>query len=620
MQNKTLGKESALQLIQDKAIYAFNSLTREAWLENFNKNERYKRGDQWHDPVLNKQIKEMGAIPFTMNIIRPEIDKYLSLIIRATKRVGFAPTNNSENDKNKANILKYWSMNVLTQNEYPFYSQLKIEDTIVGGLGCSEFYYENGKYSYKYKNPRECYPDPDDLTPRMDNQNTIVCSQYINSQELKNKYPNHKKFFDDLVDDSKRYPDDSNNYSIFLNDNSSNNNYSYNYSMFLNDDIKNKNWIRGKSIRVVEVYYKKNVKYFECVGVVKSPSEKSAGEQFEIGDFIVFETFDEQFAIDNAYENQIEEKIGTRIYKGVYVQDTLLEHGPIPEQMPNQKYLPILFMVYKRDYMGVPYGLIDDLIPRQNVKNLNITTFMHYKDAKLLIASNSQGDVGKNLDYIIEQTSKKRGAIFLPEAEKAQLLDNNKNSQQDLSLLQYLDADWQRATNLYDEFSGMINRETSGAAVQQLTLNTINSHNFLMLAYNHMVVTEGRLMLDTLKGTKNIDQIVKYYKNGKNETHKLDSEISLLNFEVYPEASPNFSSTVEEEKMIFNQISSSQNPSYYLNSPLFLQQIGVSEETAYAWAEEWHRIKIAEQKIAMEAQLEMQQMRQMQQQESKNQS
>lgn len=599
MQDMTVGKRKALQLLQDKALYAFNSQVRSQWLETFNTNDRYKRGDQWHNPILNDQIREMGAVPFTMNIIRPEIDKYLSLLIRATKRVGFAPTNNLEYDKNKANILKYWSMNVLTQNRHPFYSQLKIEDTIVGGLGCSEFYYENDKYVYKYKNPRECYPDPDDLSPRLDNQNTIVCTSYVNVQELKNKYPKHKEYLNDLVDISKSNPDD----------------YNFNFSSFIDTDIKNANWTRGKSIRIVEVYYKKNVKYFQCIGLTNS-----IDEEIDIRDTIVFETFDEQFAIDNAYENQIEVKTGTRIYKGVYTQDTLLEHGPIPEQVPNQKYLPVIFMVYKRDYMGVPYGLIDDLLPRQDVKNLNITTFMHYKDSKLLIAQGSQVDMGKNTEYIIDQTTKKRGVIFLHEAEKAQLVDNNKNSQQDLSLLQYLDSDWQRATNLYDEFSGMINRETSGAAVQQLTLNTINSHNFLMLAYNHMIVSEGRLMLDTLKGTKDIEQLVRYYKGGKDEVATLDSEIALLNFEVYPEASPNFSSTVEEEKMLFNQISSSQNPAFYLNSPIFLEQIGVSEETAYTWAAEWHRIKIAEQKIAMEAQLEMQQqqMQMQQQQEQQN--
>lgn len=601
---QTIGKRKALQLLQDKALYAFNSHVRRNWLENFNRNDRYKRGDQWHNEILNEQIKDMGAVPFTMNIIRPEIDKYLSLIIRATKRVGFAPTTNLEYDKNKANILKYWSMNVLTQNQHPFYSQLKIEDTIVGGLGCSEFYYENGKYIYKYRNPREVYPDPDDLSPRMDNQNTIICSHYVNIQELKSKYPKHKEYFNDQIDISKSNPDDI---SIGL-------------SGFLDVDIRNANWIRGKSLRVVEVYYKKNVKYFECTGLVQTLSADENPERIPIYDPVTFQTFDEQFAIDNADNNQIEVKTGTRIYKGVYIEDTLLEHGPILEQVPNQKYMPIIFMVYKRDFMGTPYGLIDDLLPRQDVKNLNITTFMHFKDSKLLIAEGSQLDMGRNIDYIVEQLNKKRGAIFVTSAEKTQMIDNNKNSQQDLSLLQYLDGDWQRATNLYDEFSGMINRETSGAAVQQLTLNTINSHNFLMLAYNHMIVSEGRLMLDTLKGTKDMEQMVRYYKNGKNEIDKLDSDISLLNFEVYPEASPNFSSTVEEEKMLFNQISSSPNPAFYLNSPIFLEQIGVSEETAYNWSEEWYRVKITEQKIAMQAQLEMQQqqMQMQQQQEQQN--
>jgi hypothetical protein len=122
-----------------------------------------------------------------------------------------------------------------------------------------------------------------------------------------------------------------------------------------------------------------------------------------------------------------------------------------------------------------------------------------------------------------------------------------------------------------------------------------------------MLVSEGTLMLDTLKGTENISQLVRFYKMGKNQTEYLDSSISLLNFEVYPEAAPNFSSTVEEEKFMFREISTSPNPQFYLNSEYFLKMIGFSDKTAFELSQEWRRVKIDEMTLQMEAQLQMQQ-------------
>lgn len=586
----TIGKTNALLKLQAMANYAFTSDVRRRWLDTYTKVSMYKRGDQWLDDTLNKQVEEMGAIKHTLNVIKPEMDKYLSLIIRSAKKIGYSPTNTSEYDKKMSNILKYWAMNVLTKNQYSFYSQLKVEDFIAAGLGASEFTYKDGNYFYENRSPLECFPDPDDFSARLDNQNTTVSTRYVHVQDLIKEYPNHKKFLLDMVDIDTETADD----------------YLQSLSTLINLDVERSNWIRGKSIRIVEVYYKKLVKYYSCKTNIILDNEN---EMYQEGKILNFETFDENLALEKSNDGKVEIKNGTRIYKGVYVENTLLYHAPIESQIPNQKYMPIIFAVYKRDHMGTPYGLIEDLIPRQDMKNLSITTSMHYKDQKVIINQfEGAGDMEKAAENVRSQLSKKKGVIFLPNVEHLQIMDNNKGSERDMSLLQFLEGDWQRATNLYDEFSGTINRETSGVAVQQLTLNSINTHNFLMLAYNYMITSEGSLMLDTLKGTKDINQVVKYYKSGEYKIDKLDATIAFLNFEVYPEVSANFSSTVEEEKIIFQQITSSNNPSMFLDSPVFLEQIGVSEETAYKWYSEWERVKIAQQQLAMKAQLEMQQM------------
>lgn len=596
-----LSEKEILGELQELACYACNSFTRKKYIEVLNRNEQYVRGNQWLDEALNQEIKDMGAIPFTLNILKPAINQYLSLLIKSAKRIGFAPVSDLEYDGEQAEILKYWAMNVQTQNQYSFYSQLKCRDALIGGIGWAHFYFDEGRYYYDYVNPREVFSDPDDLSPRMDNQNFVVRSYYVHSHHLKNTYPKFKKYFESVVDGNKTNPQD----------------YSYQNSDrwlgHLDEDIRTGCWVRGKNIRIIEVYYKKNVKYYECVGLSK-PDAMGAQNQ------ITFSTFYKEFAEKNALKDQIEVKYGTRIFKGVYTQDTLLEHGVIPEQVPNQKYLPIVPVVLQRDYMGVPYGVVDDLIPRQDLKNLNMTTFMHYKDSKLIVSEDPGGDQKKAAADWAKQSRMKNGSMFLSHNDNTQIITGSQNLQHDLSLLDYIDTDWEKATGLHDEYSGQITRETSGLAIQQLTLNTINAQNSLMLAYDHMIVSEGSLMLDTLKGTENISQLVRFYRLGKSENIQLNSEISLLNFEVYPDASPNFASSVEEEKILFNELCNSSNPAFFLNSQVFLKQKGFSDKAAFELAEEWRRVQIDQQKLAMQAQLEMQQQQAALQQQNEQQN
>lgn len=585
-------EQKILSELQELAHYACNSFTRKKYIEVLDRNEQYVRGRQWLDEALNQEIKDMGAIPFTLNILKPAINQYLSLLIKSAKRIGFAPMSDLDYDQEQAEILKNWAMNVQTQNQYSFYSQLKCRDALIGGIGWSHFYFDQGRYNYEYVNPREIFGDPDDLSPRMDNQNFVVRSYYVHYHHLKNTYPKFKEYFESTVDGNKTNPQDYAHYDTerFYNQ----------WLGHLDEDIRTGCWIRGKNLRIVEIYYKKNVKYYECVGLSK-PDETGAQNE------IVFSTFYKEFAEKNALKGQIAVKYGTQIFKGVYTQDTLLDHGVIPEQVPNQKYLPIVPIVLHRDFMGVPYGIVDDLIPRQDLKNLNMTTFMHYKDSKLIIGQDPGVDQKKYAADWAKQSRMKNGSMFLDDNNHTQVITGSQNLQHDLSLLNYIDTDWEKATGLHDEYSGQISRETSGLAIQQLTLNAINAQNSLMLAYDYMIVSEGSLMLDTLKGTENISQLVRFYRLGKSKNIQLNSEISLLNFEVYPDASPNFSSSVEEEKILFNELCNSPNPAFFLNSELFLKQKGFSDKSAFELATEWRKVQIDQHKLAMEAQLEMQQ-------------
>ena len=104
-------------------------------------------------------------------------------------------------------------------------------------------------------------------------------------------------------------------------------------------------------------------------------------------------------------------------------------------------------------------------------------------------------------------------------------------------------------------------------------------------------------MLDTLKGIENFKQVLNYYNEGKQDSAVLDSDISLLNFEVYPTTSPNFSSSIEEEKELFNSILTSGVADILLSSPLFLQQSGMGEINSYKLSNEYKRVLIEKMQL-----------------------
>ena len=143
----------------------------------------------------------------------------------------------------------------------------------------------------------------------------------------------------------------------------------------------------------------------------------------------------------------------------------------------------------------------------------------------------------------------------------------------------------------------------SGVAIAQRATNSMNAQNSLVLAYENMLISEGKIMLDTIKGLKNFQYSFKFFSNGKTTTASLDDSISLLNFEVFPDVSPNFASSIEEEKARFAELMNSPNPGLLMSSPLFLRELGFRENIAYDLSEEYLRIMGMMQQEQQEAEL-----------------
>lgn len=558
--------------------YLANSQIRKNWLNNDIINANYYYNKQWNNNIDRLGLEEIGCKPITVNRIKPIIDRYLSILIKSGKRVGFLPTTNSQYHFNLSNYIKNWAFNTQTQNNHTFFSSLKCLSALSSGIGWSHFYYENNKFWYEWVNSREMFFDPDDLSPRLENQNVIARSYFVNNIKLKNLYPKYSTQFQNMVENNK-------------------NNQYINVEDFTT--IPSNIWVNGKSIRIVELFTKKNDKYFEAVCDIKNNDEnnRQIDQTYQEFDDTLFSTFNEDLIEQKATDN-IKTKSGTKIYKTVFCNDFILYHGAIPEQVPNQIFFPYVPMVYSRNLNGEFLGTSNYMIELQDLWNVEISKLFHYSNSKTTYidptSSNFNWDeLKKNLEV---ETKKKRGFVKCSPKDMT-VVDNSNDIQGILKSLDMINREFQNLSGLFDDFAGKPTNAESGIAIQNRVNTTLNAQNPLILAYEYMLTSEGRLMLDTLKGIENFKQVLSFYNEGKQDSVVLDNDISLLNFEVYPTTAPNFSSSIEEEREIFNSIITSGVADVLLSSPLFLQQQGIGEVNSYKLSSEYKKVLIEKMQL-----------------------
>jgi hypothetical protein len=572
MKEQTIGQRKVLQELQDFYEYARSSEVRKKWALQYDINLKFYYGDQWSDE-LKSEFKEIGVMPITINRIEPTITSYTSLQINARKRIAAKQTTSVAKHGKIAEFINNLFYNIQTQNDFQNKSTQKYVDALIGGLGFSHFGYEADTYKtffYDHVDPREIFLDPDDQSQRCENSNFIIRSYYVPLVKLKERYDKHADYFDQLL--SK--------------ENLTTTAYDYNIN-HNNDDTCV--WVRGRSIRIVEVYYKKNVKYYETTVLFPIDPKLDGEDAVDVEQY--FCTFDEELANKRKVEGaEVKELHGTQIWKGVFTDNILLESGAIASQVPNQKHFPIIPLCLRKNYLGVPYGVVDGLIDLSTTLNYIWTKTIHGLDSKHLIVSSANFDMSKQGTEWIYQLAQKRGIIATDNARDVQLINSEILLPFLFQALQRVDIEIEQRTQLFDELKGNQTNAISGVAIQQRTINSARTQNPLNATYDHMLLSEGQLMLDTLKGIKNLKYVFNYHKDGKINNAILDDEIATINFEIYPDIAPYFASSNDEEIAKFEGLLNTPNPTFILSSVLFLKKLGFNENEAIALHEDYMRM------------------------------
>jgi len=576
MINLTPAKAKVLQELKDYFYYSANSEIRKKWRLQYDQNLKFYYGDQWNEE-LKREFADVGAMPFVVNRVEPIVTTYVSLQIAARKRIAYKATTSLSKHDLLAEYLNNMLYVIQSQNDFQNKSTQKYTDALIGGLGWSHFGYEPDStctFFYDYVDPREIYFDPDDQSARMEDSQFVCRSYFVNGTKLKKRYPKYTEYFDNLIGK----PAGTNSTGEFASGGAGAIRDDYvPYSDLNHGDGLEELWVLGRSARIVEVYYKKNVKYYEAI--VAFPPETPDGvitEQY-------FSTFDKEVAEIRAVDgSSLKELEGTQIWKGVFCADVLLEHGPIDGQIPNQKHFPLIPLCLKRNYLSIPYGVVDGLIPLSTCLNYVWTKTIHGLNSKYLIIDEDNLNLEKMRPILRGELNRRDGMIFTKNPHQVQLI----NSETLLPFLERtltrIDLEFEQRTQLFYELKGEQTNAVSGVAIQARAVNAARTQNPLHATYEHMLFSEGQLILDIIRGIKNLQYAFNYYKNNKFNTGYLSDEISTINFEIFTDFAPNFASSHEEEAAKFEALLNSPNPAFILSEPLFLKKLGFTESDAYA--------------------------------------
>lgn len=576
MINLTPAKAKVLQELKDYFYYSTKSEIRKKWRLQYDENLKFYYGDQWNEE-LKREFADVGAMPFVVNRVEPIVTTYVSLQIAARKRIAYKATTSLSKHDLLAEYLNNMLYVIQSQNDFQNKSTQKYTDALIGGLGWSHFGYEpdcTSTFFYDYVDPREIYFDPDDQSARMEDSQFVCRSYFVNGTKLKKRFPKYAEYFDNLIGK----PTDNNADGQFTSGGAGAIRDDYiPYSDLNRGDGLEELWVLGRSARIVEVYYKKNVKYYEVI--VAFPPDTPDGvvtEQY-------FCTFDKEIAESRKVKGTSPKELdGTQIWKGVFCADVLLEHGPINGQIPNQKHFPLVPLCLKRNYLSIPYGVVDGLIPLSTCLNYVWTKTIHGLNSKYLIIDEDNVNLEKMRPILRGELNRRDGMIFTKNPHQVQLI----NSETLLPFLERtltrIDLEFEQRTQLFDELKGEQTNAVSGVAIQARAVNAARTQNPLHATYEHMLFSEGQLILDTIRGIKNLQYAFNYYKNNKFNTGYLSDEISTINFEIFTDFAPNFASSHEEEAAKFEALLNSPNPAFILSEPLFLKKLGFSESDSYA--------------------------------------
>ena len=404
MQPLSQTRQKALDTAQEYFRLAnLHQSTNEFRLKCINDYGFYDGTEQWQPKDLEK-LNAREQLPITVNICKGFIDNLSGVEIQSRYRTACRSGSHNPEDDKLAEALTHLLFYIQEHQELPYKGSLKFRDSLICGIGWSHLCKEAGEVFYDYVHPFNIIPDPDDLSPQYDAMKYVCRKRWMRPDMVKSLWPKTAQDID--FGGEFAYYDGI--YSPELMDRNS----AY-------TDYGGYTGANGSRVLVVEVQYKVPHKIYS--------GTDSNGRFFET------------FKLDEAEElaqGEIEERKGERIMRTLFLDNTLLEHGPLDDTFPDQKdfsYIPIVFQ--RRFKTGVPYGLLESMKDIQRDCNARVTKSIYaINSARLIFEGNPMP--GQTIETMQEQLQKIDSVIALPKDSKFQLSSNAQMGEEQLKIVE----------------------------------------------------------------------------------------------------------------------------------------------------------------------------------------
>ncbi len=519
----------------------------------------YDGTTQW----LAKDLAILAArdqYPMTINVVQGKINSLCGAEIQS--RIRSACRNSSGNQvmDDLALALTHVLFFVQEDQRIPSKGSRKFKDMLICGMGWSNIYHECGKIYYENVHPYNVIPDMDDLTPDFEKMRFVGRKHFLSPDMVVKIWPKASKYIDF---NSKQFLSSQSVYSPEIMDRSST---STGYNDYSRSD--------QNRILVCEMQRKEAKKAY-C-GIDRQG--------------FYFETFDDEKAEEMAdSKNDIEEMNSNRIIRTVFIGDYLLETGPLDPDLPADKDCGLIPCVWDKTFSdGVPYGLLEPMKDVQRDMNSRQTKALYLANSSRLFITGNPGE--GQTDRKLSQKLKTADSVFIfPEETKYEIRENAPLSATQLEMYDKYDLMLQRVTGIFDDFQGAQTNASSGIAQKQRQAASMRNNVFAFDNFSEMKQREAKYILSMLQGgdyenllsqiiTEDETRIVvlNMTREIKGKKHVFN-DVRTLPVSLYIEEIPDFSSSIEENQAVLEQLMANQNAPLILSSPELLKLFKVRD-------------------------------------------
>ena len=463
-----------------------------------------------------------------------------------------------EEDDKLAEALIHWLFTIQEHQDLPYKGSLKFRDSLICGIGWSYLCKENGVYYYDWVHPFNVIPDPDDLTPQYNAMKHLSRKRWMRPDMVKARWPQVGDILDVMNFDM--YDGMTSPEIMYRN---------ANYT-----DINTSTGVNQSRVLVVEVQYKVPHKAYKGMDQEGRP----------------FETFDLETAEELAPSSQdIEETDSERIMRTLFLDNTLLEHAPLDFALPGSKDFSLIPIVFQRRFRtGVPYGLLEAMKDIQRDCNVRVTKSVYAINSSQLIFEGNPLP-GSDINRMKRELKSADSVIVLPRDSKFQISSNAPLGEEQLKIVElYLNL-IQRVTGIHDEMLGMQTNATSGVAQNIRQVNSVRNNVFAFDNFSQMKKRESLFILGMLQSGYNENMAVQILTPEENEVMILNltrtiggkkvifNNVRTLPLSLYIEEVPDYKSTFEEQKAMFEALLGNAHAHWLMLSPELLRRLGVRD-------------------------------------------